>query len=85
MRARARRSIVRGASVLRRWSYNVVRLVGELPPQLRAVKPRALTIDHQARARAEHALRVALDAATTTHACALATLDYLRARRPVPT
>ena len=85
MRARARRSIVRGASVLRRWSYNVIRLVGELPPQLRATKPRALTIDHQARARAERLLRLALSVATTTSDCARATLDYLRARRPVPT
>jgi len=84
MRARARLSIVRGASVVRRWAYNVIRLLADLPIGLRAVRARTVAIDHQARARAERELRLALDVATTTHARALATLEYLRARRPVP-
>jgi len=87
MRARPRLSIVRGASVVRRWSYNVVRFVGVLPHQLSqlARKQRTRPADHaqlEARARAQlgHALRIA----TTQLEAMQATLAYLRDRPRVP-
>jgi hypothetical protein len=87
MRARARRSIVRGEVQLRRWSYNVVRFVARLPLALvELLRPRA-AVDHAARARdaarAHRELRASLAVADTPADHARAVLAFLR-DRPMP-
>ena len=87
MRARPRLSIVRGASVVRRWSYNVIRFVGVLPRQLSqlAHKQRTRPADHtRLEAAARSRLEGALRAATTQLEAMQATLTYLRDRPRVP-
>jgi hypothetical protein len=84
MRARPRLSIVRGAAVVRRWSYNVVRLLGDLPASLRALMrpgPRITQKDRaKLEARAQAALRAKLAKLETFADGARAVLEYIQAR-----
>jgi hypothetical protein len=82
MRARVRRSIVRGAVQLRRWAYNVVRFV-DLPLSLVALlRPRAPIDRARIEARAQRELRAALSAAETPADSSRAVLEFLRSRPP---
>jgi hypothetical protein len=86
MRARPRLSVVRGVSVARRWSYNVIRFVGALPHQLsQLAHKRTRPADHtRLEAAARSQLDRALRAARTQLEAMQATLDYLRTRPRVP-
>ena len=82
MRARVRRSIVRGAVVLRRWAYNVIRFV-DMPLSLVALlRPRAPIDRARIEARAQRTLRESMRAAATPADHARAVLAFLRDRPP---
>jgi hypothetical protein len=84
MRARARRSIVRGQVQVRRWAYNVVRFVSPMPLELVSLlRARVSQIDRaRLEAVAQRELRASLRAADTPADHARAVLAFLRTRPP---